>query len=164
MLIFSLFKLSTVRKHWIFIKTEEQNMNYYVNWHRVVGKGELAPFCSLLAPAITQHGWVEQPAWSCFFPFSTWQAVAGNGSLLCLSLVQLHHVYAWPKIFLLSSIRNPASRLSVCELQSVSSSVSQSSVLLAAKPQFSLMALVHAENARINFCPYAEPCDLFKFL
>lgn len=82
----SLFKLCILKELWMFCRTKGQ-MNYYVNWHGAVGKGELAHFCSLLAPAITQHGRAEQPSWSCFFPFSTWQAAAGNGSILCSSLL-----------------------------------------------------------------------------
>lgn len=118
-----------------------------MNWHRVVGMVELALFCSLLAAALTQHERVEQPAWSWFFPLphlALWQGMASFFAQPYLA--QLHRVQAWPKLFLLQSVKNTASRLSVWELQSVSSSVSQSSVLLAAKPWFSLMASVRAEN------------------
>lgn len=63
---FQSFKLDMFEQPWIFNRTVGLNMN--VNWHRVTGKGVLAPSCSLLATAITQHGRAEQPAWSCFFP------------------------------------------------------------------------------------------------
>lgn len=73
-----------------------------MNWHRVVGKVELALLCSLLAAAITQRERVEQPAWSWFFPLphlAPWQGMA----LFFAQpfLVQLHHGQAWPKLFLL---------------------------------------------------------------
>lgn len=85
---FNLFKLDMFEQPWIFNRSVGLNMNQ-CELAQSNREGSVGPFLLFV-------GYRHYTAWeggaACkelvFFPFYAWQAVAGNGSILCLSLLK----------------------------------------------------------------------------